>query len=585
LRRVWTLLLIAGAAWALALLSRGAALGPDEIEFFRATRWTSLGLVPFRDFWEHHTPLQWLLFAPVAGVFGGSPGASSVIAMRWAQLPLWVAMLALIASLLRGRIASIAIALTLAILSPTFLRRAVEYRVDVVGSFFFIGAVALVSRRASSLRWVVFGVSMAAAVLANMRLAPVVVLAALLSLWWRADEEAWRWNPRALWMVPGAAGVALGFIGWLRMTAAWQPFLDGAIGYNTSSARLIEVHTFFDAFLLPLWALDITGIAFWIAAFTGCWLVVRDWPHAGSLQFITPIALASIVTVAAMEVHYDYHFQLSWLLMLPLASVALERIRKPLWQGVAIFVATVGLVVFVAQQLPQFGRELQYQNAVMSAADRFTRPGERVLDGTGYALRRTPAWRYWFLTTGVRLLAAERMIAPYSAAQMEANPPAAIIADYRLALYMEVVPEVARYAATHYVPLYRNLWLPGATIRLAPGTSRSAWIAPRAGRYAIWSSPALPRHPWFSDPIRYASTTGPHAAQYAIPLASLPPMPQGLLQWTVDGMRQPAGIRVLELKQGSRVELLAETPVAAGVLLVRDDLQVLAVGPPEEFLF
>src|SRR5436305_15332505 len=36
----------------------------DEIEFFRATDWVRRGLVPYRDFWEHHTPLQWFLFAP-----------------------------------------------------------------------------------------------------------------------------------------------------------------------------------------------------------------------------------------------------------------------------------------------------------------------------------------------------------------------------------------------------------------------------------------------------------------------------------------------------------------------------------------
>lgn len=585
MRRVWTLLLVAGAAWALALLHRGAALGPDEIEFFRATRWTSLGLIPFRDFWEHHTPLQWLLFAPVAGVFGGSPGVAAIVAMRWAQIPLWLATFALIGLFARGRGVSLAIPLTLAILSPTFLRRAIEYRVDLVGSFFFIAAIVLVSRRASPFRWIAFGGLMSAAVLANMRLAPVVIVTGLLSLYWRAEEEAWKWNPRALWMSVGAVAVAVGFIGWLRMTGSWQPFIDGAIGYNTSSARLIEVHTFFDAFLLPLWSLDITGIAFWIAAFTGLGFVIRDWRNAGSFQFIALIAMASLITVAAMEVHYDYHFQLTWLLLMPFAAVAVERIRKPLWQRVAVAVAAVGLIVFVAQQLPQFGRELQYQDNVMTAADRFTDPGERVLDGTGYALRRTPAWHYWFLTTGVRLLAAEGMIEPYSAEQMAARPPAVIIADYRLALYMEVVPDVARYAATHYVPLYRNLWIPGATIRLSPGTSRVAWIAPRGGRYAVWSSPALPRHPWFSDPIRYASLTGPGAARYAIPLPNLPPMSEGVLRWAVDGVRQPDGIRLLDLRSGSRVELVAETPVAAGVLLVREGVQLLAVGPPEEFLF
>ena len=32
----------------------------DELEFFRATKWIAEGRVPYRDFWEHHTPLAWL---------------------------------------------------------------------------------------------------------------------------------------------------------------------------------------------------------------------------------------------------------------------------------------------------------------------------------------------------------------------------------------------------------------------------------------------------------------------------------------------------------------------------------------------
>src|SRR5213080_5381590 len=62
----------------------------DEIEFFRATDWVRRGLVPFRDFWEHHTPLQWFLFAP-ASALTHSPGVGAIVAMRWAQVPLWIA--------------------------------------------------------------------------------------------------------------------------------------------------------------------------------------------------------------------------------------------------------------------------------------------------------------------------------------------------------------------------------------------------------------------------------------------------------------------------------------------------------------
>src|SRR2546430_2701672 len=83
------LIVIAAAARSLSL-GWLHPLNWDEVEYFRATDWVSRGLVPYRDFWEHHTPLQWFVFAPVAA-FVRSPGASAILAMRWAQVPLWIA--------------------------------------------------------------------------------------------------------------------------------------------------------------------------------------------------------------------------------------------------------------------------------------------------------------------------------------------------------------------------------------------------------------------------------------------------------------------------------------------------------------
>src|SRR6185369_12373389 len=61
----------------------------DEVEFFRATDWVRQGLTPYRDFWEHHTPLQWYLFAPFAALTK-SEGAAAIVWMRAVQIPLWI---------------------------------------------------------------------------------------------------------------------------------------------------------------------------------------------------------------------------------------------------------------------------------------------------------------------------------------------------------------------------------------------------------------------------------------------------------------------------------------------------------------
>src|SRR5712664_1741915 len=141
----------------LALLAIGArllqllGLHPlvwDEIEFFRATDWVRQGLVPYRDFWEHHTPLQWFLYAPIAALTH-SPGAPAIIFMRFAQIPLWIATFALLmrwmerAGIVRwARGTAIAVALC----SSLFMLPAVEYRVDTLGCFLLILAIYLVQR-------------------------------------------------------------------------------------------------------------------------------------------------------------------------------------------------------------------------------------------------------------------------------------------------------------------------------------------------------------------------------------------------------------------------------------------------------
>src|SRR6185295_16771716 len=168
MRRGWQALFAAAVLWIAALVQRGAGLAVDEVEFFRATGWVGEWAVPFRDFWEHHTPLQWLLFAPVARLFANGPGVESVVILRWAQLALWIVTLALLTRIVRRRGLDPWPALVLLLVATSFVRKALEYRVDVPGNLAFIAAVALiVSREARRSTWIAFGVLMSAAVLAN----------------------------------------------------------------------------------------------------------------------------------------------------------------------------------------------------------------------------------------------------------------------------------------------------------------------------------------------------------------------------------------------------------------------------------
>jgi hypothetical protein len=601
--RIWRALLVLAGVWIAMLVHRGAPLAPDEVEFFRATRWIAEGRVPFRDFWEHHGPLQWMLFAPVAS-FANGPGVASIVTLRWAQVLLWIGIAALLLRITKRHGANGWIALVLLLVSATFVRRAVEYRVDVPGNLAFLAALAVIATNATRARWIAFGALMSLAVLANIRLAPLAIVTATIAVYFQERR------PRAAWMVAGVAMVSAASVAWLSFTGAWAPFMDAIVRYNTASAKLLEVETFFDALLAPFWALDIGGIAFWLLAIAGAVLAWRG-PSPGAARhplpaggergddngigsesgrrpdegprFLALIAIASVLTVALMEVQYDYHFQTTWLLALPLVAVAIERMHAQ-WRHVTAGVAAVALAVFVLQIAPAFAVETEYQDDVMKTAERYTAANETVFDGAGYALRREPAYRYWFLTTGVRMLAESRVLPPYGARDMAANPPAAVIADYRLRLYLESFPELARYTTQHYLPLYRNLWLPGMTA-LITRPSRVAWVAPRAGAYDVWASESLATHPWLTNPLQYAAIQGPLAPRYVIPLRRLPPLRAEELQWSVDGIEQPRGVRTLALNKGSRVELHVAHARPAGVLLVPHGIDALCLAPADDFLF
>jgi hypothetical protein len=586
-KRLAILVFILAAVWIIALLQRGLPLAVDEIEYFRATRWTSLGQLPYRDFWEHHPPLQWLLFAPVAR-FASGAGAGAIVFMRWMQMPLWIAICWLGVKLARRaevQDCGWVVALLLLVLSPTFLERAIEYRVDVVGNAAFLAAITLAGWGNGRKGWPAFGALMSLAVLANMRLAPLVVLAAALFLVCDPSRRAWRWNAQALRMSLGVAATVAGFLGYLYFTRSLAGFLDGVLDYNRITKNVLEVRTFRGALFRPFTTADLGGMLFWLAGAAGLIRALREFRRPGPLQVAALLTIGGIGTVAAMQVQYDYHFQTVWILLLPLAADAVARLRDARWRTAAVATGLAGVLLSVAKTAPEFGAAMGYQDEVMSAADRMTIDGEAVLDGSGFALRRTPAWRYWFLPTGIRFLAGARKLDPYDGKKMMADPPAAVITDYRFILYMRMFPDVAAYGVRHYVPLYRNLWIPGMTEIVGPGSRRIRWVAPRAGQYDIHVSDLLAKHPWFSRPLEYVTTIGSRAPLLEIPLQRLPGYGAAALQWSVDGKPVPANQRTIQLRKGAVVEVAGSAPVPAGVMLVPHGVETLCQAPGEEIVF
>jgi len=221
--------------------------------------------------------------------------------------------------------------------------------------------------------------------------------------------------------------------------------------------------------------------------------------------------------------------------------------------------------------------DLAYQDFVMRQVHARTKPGEKVWAGMGWALRREPAYRFWFLPDMTRQL-VERGEAPrYELRNIMRDPPALVVCDhYALVWLARAQRELGPFFVRHYIPVWRNLWIPGMNVRLRPGSSYE-WIVPRDGTYRLFASPELARHRWFRDPFYVGAYETAAEVRTAFPLP--PPAAQPALQWWLDG--QPASIgSAAALKKGHRITVTSSASEPLGVVLLSGNDTVLFRQPP-----
>lgn len=585
----------------LAAAARSVSLGwlhPlnwDEVEYFRATDWVRQGLVPYRDFWEHHTPLQWFVFAPVAA-FVHSPGAGAIIAMRWAQVPIWVVTFASLSLWMRRaalpQFARFS-AILLALCSSMFMLPAVEYRIDALGCALYAVALLLL-QDADRSAWMAFagGASLCLAGLANIRLGPLLALTALLFRIVRPRERKWGGTN-------AANGIFAGVIATLGLTAIYffathsaavavrRVWIENYLGDRLSEGTAgVFLHRL--AGIIGLRPLDRSQPLFEPASIdvaTVCILVLgtigmvrvlianrRSPDHLFVLAFLQA---GSILFIAAMKFVYTYHFEITILLMLPFVAAEIERLAAQRWSVMVTGLVVVSAVNIFASVFRGKEEDLAYQDLVMQEVHRLTPAGSKVFDGVGWALRRRPAYRYWFLPKLVQVLEAKGLYEPYTAQAMAADPPAAIISDHNAFVWFVLHPQLAGFATRHYLPYWRNLWIPGMSARLENGGS-AQWIVPASGSYRVYASQVLSLHPWYRNPLVFGSY---ESRNTEIELTGFAPASGLPLQWTIDGAPVKAD-DVMELRRGQRLALQLIGNGPFGVMIVPAGIHALFRQPP-----
>jgi hypothetical protein len=521
-----------GIAAALRLLPL-ARLHPivwDEVEFYRATDFVSRGLVPYRDFWEHHTPLQWFLFAPIA-MLVKSPGVSTILIMRWAQLPLWILTFVLLWKWMRGEgfsATSTALSMLFAVCSTQFALGAIEYRVDALGCTLFMAGLLLLQRGRGY--WA--GAMFCLAGFANIRLGPLLVLTILLSrLRWRA--------------IAGAAVALAACVSYFLVThsavLAWRDnWTDNYIADRIQTGppgaffyRFTNVFGFLTRGFDP-GAIDVGSIVVMLAAACGMiWILATRWRRRDTLFVLAVLEIANLAFIAKMKFIYHYHFLIVTLMALPFVALVFDWLLARGHRAViaAVVAASVAVSAF-ASVFRGKEDELAYQDFFMHEVDRIVPPHGRVFGGVGYAIRKEPAYRYWFLPNIVQVLEARGRFERYD---ITANPPDAVILDIPTRLWFTNRPAQAAFVRRHYLPTLPELWVPGMSAQLTREHPSAQWIVPADGTYIV------------------------HA-----------PLP---LRVTIDGVMQPPSAR-LALRKRQRLEFAADVTQPVTVIVIP------AGGPP-----
>jgi len=478
---------------------------PDEFQHLHAAWCVSTGLVPYRDFYEHHMPALPLLLAGLLPV--GSAGRTLDDAghvMTLARVAMWACSLFVVALtwMLGRRLGGTpagALAAALLTFSVIFTGKGLEIRPDGPATALWLLSILLLSaalERPQGHRrmFVASGLALGVAVLFTQKLLMAGPGLAAISLWSlvrRQDDR--RLGPRVLDTLAQLAGVVAPMAAlawWFAAHGAGATFVRATLVQNlgwtpeVSAGSTLRWLATRDPALVALGAIGLVNVA--IALYRGRDEPVRVVILLGAVslalglfliptpypQYLLPMLpllaicgadvllsingdarrwglAAGIFALVFCLVWARPQFMAPWVYPAVFASLALlagSLLRsRPAW---AVAVILAGASLYQVQQLRWMqGLSADRQLLGMARVHALTAgPRSTVLDGfTGYGWFRMHAWRYHFLHPGVRARLSEadtRELA--TGLQTGRIAPGAVLFDTQLQAMPEAVTSAIR---------------------------------------------------------------------------------------------------------------------------------------------
>lgn len=408
---------------------------PDEFEHAHAAWCVSKGMLPYQDFFEHHTPFYYYVLRPFVRAFhvaASVDGATHFLifgrVLSAALAGLSIYLLYRVGRLWQRRGVGVLSALFL-VSQPVFFEKAVEIRPDLLALPLFLGAVWLVLRVLTAppdraavglLLCLLAGASLGAAIMCTQKMLFVLPgLLASLAIWSLLGGGG---APKARLhvRVPMALAFLVGVV--VPIGATWAAFAaygagDAFITNNfLLNARWIPVATDGARKLLstswPILALALAGggVSLWR------FVASRARRHGDAFLLCTVIGL--LVGLLVMPSAHAQYYLMPLPLICLFAARGLSWALDLSWRPTRAVLLVLGLVLLSVLPARAAQHVLDVQNDGQLARLRYvfarTKPDEVVMDGwQGMGVFRPHAFRYFFLHPETRAMLPARELNAY----------------------------------------------------------------------------------------------------------------------------------------------------------------------------
>ena len=403
---------------------------PDELEHAHAAWSVSKGLVPYRDFFEHHTPWYHLLLAQFFRWFAADQsfdGAMRFLEFGRALSLVLTALSAVTIYFVGRRGASRKMGLLAALFfvgQPVIIQKLLEIRPDVPALSFFIGGLWFLQRgldeetaaRAQFFQFLAGGLCLGAAIMCTQKMVFVLPGAvAGLALWvLGGGKEKFPVRCRAVLLF--GAGVALpGILTWgaFALRGGGRQFIFDNFVLNAKWKSRSNRHLFTTAeSSAPILALGLLGA---FLALRNFW---RERARAYWDVFLLCTLVGLIAGIRVIPIAYRQYF------LMPLTIVCLFAARglcflvglaKERMRTRVIVLATIPLLILPGIELATSATDHDaQQTARLRYVFEHTSPGDPVLDGwLGTAVFRPAPGYYFFMHSELLAMLSEKQRAAY----------------------------------------------------------------------------------------------------------------------------------------------------------------------------